>query len=103
MLLNFPRCLTILLLQTSKIDNNALDIDAIYNLKQHEKDKKSKKVQNNRNNTRFSFEKWNACFIKNPNGHTADLKTFWTTFPGTLKSQGDATCLVTYHFWKNWE
>jgi hypothetical protein len=31
--LNFPRCLSILLLQTSKIDNNALDIDAIYNLK----------------------------------------------------------------------
>jgi hypothetical protein len=30
MLLNFPRCL---LLQTSKTDNNALDIDAIYNLK----------------------------------------------------------------------
>jgi hypothetical protein len=51
------RCLSILLLQTSKSDNNALDIDAIYNLKQHEKDKKSKKVQNNRNNTRFSFEK----------------------------------------------
>jgi hypothetical protein len=33
MLLNFPRCLIILLLQTSKTDNNALDIDAIYNLK----------------------------------------------------------------------
>jgi hypothetical protein len=33
MLLNFPRCLSILLLQTSKTDNNALDIDAIYNLK----------------------------------------------------------------------
>jgi hypothetical protein len=33
MLLNFPRCLSILLLQTSKIDNNALDIDAIHNLK----------------------------------------------------------------------
>jgi hypothetical protein len=33
MLLNFPRCLSILLLQTSKPDNNALDIDAIYNLK----------------------------------------------------------------------
>jgi hypothetical protein len=33
MLLNFPRCLRILLLQTSKTDNNALDIDAIYNLK----------------------------------------------------------------------
>jgi hypothetical protein len=32
-LLNFPRCLSILLLQTSKTDNNALDIDAIYNLK----------------------------------------------------------------------
>jgi hypothetical protein len=30
MLLNFPQCL---LLQTSKTDNNALDIDAIYNLK----------------------------------------------------------------------
>jgi hypothetical protein len=33
MLLNFPRCLSILLLQTSKTDNNVLDIDAIYNLK----------------------------------------------------------------------
>jgi hypothetical protein len=35
MLLNFPRCLSILLFQTSKSDNNALelDIDAIYNLK----------------------------------------------------------------------
>jgi hypothetical protein len=33
MLLNFPRCLSILLLQTSKTNNNALDIDAIYNLK----------------------------------------------------------------------
>jgi hypothetical protein len=33
MLLNFQRCLSILLLQTSKTDNNALDIDAIYNLK----------------------------------------------------------------------
>jgi hypothetical protein len=33
MLLNFQRCLSILLLQTSKADNNALDIDAIYNLK----------------------------------------------------------------------
>jgi hypothetical protein len=30
MLLNLARCLSILLLQT---DNNALDIDAIYNLK----------------------------------------------------------------------
>jgi hypothetical protein len=29
----FPRCLSILLLQTSKTDNNALDIDAISNLK----------------------------------------------------------------------
>jgi hypothetical protein len=33
MLLNFPRCLSIILLQTSKTDNNALDIDAIYNPK----------------------------------------------------------------------
>jgi hypothetical protein len=33
MLLKFPRCRSILLLQTSKTDNNALDIDAIYNLK----------------------------------------------------------------------
>jgi hypothetical protein len=33
MLLNFLQCLTIILLQTSKTDNNALDIDAIYNLK----------------------------------------------------------------------
>jgi hypothetical protein len=33
MLLNFPQCLSILLLQTSKTDNNALDIDAIYNVK----------------------------------------------------------------------
>jgi hypothetical protein len=33
MLLTFPRCLNILLLQISKTDNNALDIDAIYNLK----------------------------------------------------------------------
>jgi hypothetical protein len=32
-LLNFPRCRSILLLQTSKTDNNGLDIDAIYNLK----------------------------------------------------------------------
>jgi hypothetical protein len=32
MLLTFPRCLNILLLQTSKTDI-ALDIDAIYNLK----------------------------------------------------------------------
>jgi hypothetical protein len=30
MVLNFPRCL---LLQTSKADNNAPDVDAIYNLK----------------------------------------------------------------------
>jgi hypothetical protein len=33
MLVNFPPRLSILLLQTSKTDNNALDIDAIYNLK----------------------------------------------------------------------
>jgi hypothetical protein len=33
MLLNFPQYLSILLLQTSKTDNNALHIDAIYNLK----------------------------------------------------------------------
>jgi hypothetical protein len=33
MLLNFPRYLSILLLQTSKTVNNALDIGAIYNLK----------------------------------------------------------------------
>jgi hypothetical protein len=33
MLLNSPRRLSILLLETSKTDNNALDIDAIYNLK----------------------------------------------------------------------
>jgi hypothetical protein len=33
MFLNFPRSLSILLLQTSKTDNNALDIDATYNLK----------------------------------------------------------------------
>jgi hypothetical protein len=33
MLLNYPRCLSILLLQTSKTDNDALHIDAIYNLK----------------------------------------------------------------------
>jgi hypothetical protein len=33
MLLNFQRCLSIFLLQTSKTDNNALDIDDIYNLK----------------------------------------------------------------------
>jgi hypothetical protein len=33
MLLNFPRCLFILLLQTSKTDSNALDIAAVYNLK----------------------------------------------------------------------
>jgi hypothetical protein len=33
MLLNFSRCLSILPLQTSNTDNNALDIDAIYNLK----------------------------------------------------------------------
>jgi hypothetical protein len=33
MLLNFPRCLRFHLLQTSKCDNNALYIDAIYNLK----------------------------------------------------------------------
>jgi hypothetical protein len=32
-LLNFQRCLSILLLQTSESDNNAVDIDAIYNLK----------------------------------------------------------------------
>jgi hypothetical protein len=32
-LVNFLRCLSILLLQTSKTDNTALDIDAIYNLK----------------------------------------------------------------------
>jgi hypothetical protein len=31
--LTFPRYLSILLLQTGKTDNNALDIDAIYNLK----------------------------------------------------------------------
>jgi hypothetical protein len=29
MLLNFQRCLAIRLLQTSKTDNNALDVDAI--------------------------------------------------------------------------
>jgi hypothetical protein len=33
MLQNLHRCLSILLLQTSKTDNNALAIDAIYNLK----------------------------------------------------------------------
>jgi hypothetical protein len=33
MLLNFPRCVSILLLQTSKTENNALEIDALYNLK----------------------------------------------------------------------
>jgi hypothetical protein len=33
MLLNCPQCLSILLLQTDKTDNNALDIDAVYNLK----------------------------------------------------------------------
>jgi hypothetical protein len=33
MLLSCPPCLSIPLLQTSKTDNNALDIDAIYNLK----------------------------------------------------------------------
>jgi hypothetical protein len=33
MLLNLPRCLSVLLLETSKTENNALDIDAIYNLK----------------------------------------------------------------------
>jgi hypothetical protein len=33
MLLNFPRCLSILVLQTSKTDNSTLDIDAIHNLK----------------------------------------------------------------------
>jgi hypothetical protein len=33
MLLNFPRCLSILQLQTNKTDNNALDIDVVYNLK----------------------------------------------------------------------
>jgi hypothetical protein len=33
MLLNFPRCLSILLLEISKTDNDALDIDATYNLK----------------------------------------------------------------------
>jgi hypothetical protein len=33
MLLNFQRCLSILLLQTSKTDNDALDMEAIYNLK----------------------------------------------------------------------
>jgi hypothetical protein len=32
MLLNFLRCLRILLLQTTKTDNCALDIDATYNL-----------------------------------------------------------------------
>jgi hypothetical protein len=32
-LLNFPRYLSILLLQTGKTDSNALDIDAVYNLK----------------------------------------------------------------------
>jgi hypothetical protein len=36
-MLNFPRCLSVLLLQTSKTDNNALDIDAIYNLKLRKK------------------------------------------------------------------
>jgi hypothetical protein len=33
MLLNFRRCLSILVLQTSKTDNSTLDIDAIHNLK----------------------------------------------------------------------
>jgi hypothetical protein len=33
MLLNLPRCLSILLLQISKTDNIALDIGAVYNLK----------------------------------------------------------------------
>jgi hypothetical protein len=33
MLLDFPGCLSILLLQTSKTHNNALDIVATYNLK----------------------------------------------------------------------
>jgi hypothetical protein len=33
MLVNFPRCLSILVSQTSKTDSNALGIDAIHNLK----------------------------------------------------------------------
>jgi hypothetical protein len=33
MLPNLLQCLSILLLRTSKTDNNALDIDAIYNFK----------------------------------------------------------------------
>jgi hypothetical protein len=33
MLLNFTGCLSILLLRAIKTDNNALDIDAVYNLK----------------------------------------------------------------------
>jgi hypothetical protein len=37
MLMNFPRCLSILLLQTSKTDNNALDITRFItsNLEKH--------------------------------------------------------------------
>jgi hypothetical protein len=57
MLLNFPRCLSILLLETSKTDNNALeslDIDAIYNLK-------LRKTQPNSTNS-CSSTKLNAKF-----------------------------------------
>jgi hypothetical protein len=44
MLPNFPRCLSILLLQTSRTDNNALDIDAIYNLKLRKTDSLTTKL-----------------------------------------------------------
>jgi hypothetical protein len=61
MLLNFPRCVSILLLQTSKTDNNALDIDAIYNLKL----RKHNLIQQIKLNAKFPWPKqreWTLCF-----------------------------------------
>jgi hypothetical protein len=61
MLLNFPRCVSILLLETSKTDNNALAIDAIYNLKL----RKHNLIQQIKLNAKFPWPKqreWILCF-----------------------------------------
>jgi hypothetical protein len=55
MLLNFPQCLSILLLQTSKTDNNASDIDAIYNLKLRKTQPNSTESFTTKLNAKFSM------------------------------------------------
>jgi hypothetical protein len=74
MLLNFVRCLSILLLQTSKTDNNALDIDAIYNLK-------LRKTQPN--STDSFITKLNAKCIM-PKHENAFYQVFWSSYCTSL-------------------